>query len=117
MHDPTEGGIATGLYEIALAGNIALEIDLDTIPVPDVARRLCEKFYLHPLGVIASGALLATAAPQHVHTILARWQELGWPGAVIGRVIGSGCDVTALQNGQPCPFPTFTADEITKLWM
>jgi hydrogenase maturation factor len=116
MHDPTEGGVATGLLEMALAADAGLAIDLDAIPVPDLARRLCAAFDLDPLGVIASGALLATAAEPQVLALLHLWRRAGWQAAVIGRVTPRAAGLTARRAGQPGPFPQFAVDEITKLW-
>ncbi len=116
MHDPTEGGIATGLLELSLASGMGLEVDLDAIPVPELSRRLCAAFGLDPLGVIASGALLATAPPERVAPLLARWEEAGWPGAVIGRILPPGAGLHARRQGAPAPFPRFLVDEITRLW-
>ena len=116
MHDPTEGGVATGLLELALAAGAGIAIDLDAIPISPLSRELCAVFGLDPLGVIASGALLATAAPDNVDALLALWAEAGWPGAVIGRIGLDAGDYRATRRGQPVPFPTFAVDEITKLW-
>ena len=116
MHDPTEGGVATGLLEMAVAAGTGLEVDLDAIPVAAPGRELCAVYGLDPLGVIASGALLATCAPPHVEAVLAAWRDHGWTGAVIGRVTAYSAALVALQNGKIVPFPIFPADEITKLW-
>ena len=116
MHDPTEGGIATGLYELAVAAGVGLTVDLNAIPIPPLARELCAVYGLDPLGVIASGALLATCAPAHAGDVLAVWQARGWTGAVIGHAGAPGGELTALRNGHPVPFPLFPTDEITKLW-
>ncbi len=116
MHDLTEGGVVTGLRELAMAAAVGLEIDLDAIPVPDLARRLCAEFGLDPLGTIASGALLATAPPNQVEPLLAGWQAQGWPAAVIGRVTALEHGLMARQRGRPCPLPAFPVDEITRLW-
>ena len=56
MHDPTEGGVASGLVEMALAADAGLDVDLARCPSPISSRRLCAAFDLDPLGVIASGA-------------------------------------------------------------
>ena len=68
MHDPTEGGLAGALWELAEASGRSLIIDPATIPIPDLAARICAVFGLNPLATIASGALLLTAtavtAPQ-----------------------------------------------------
>lgn len=116
MHDPTEGGIITGLYELAHAAQVGLEIDLDQIPIAPLAARLCQAFDLDPLGTIASGALLATVPEDYVSTVLSVWEAHGWPAAVIGQIIPAEAGLTAKSQGKPCPFPTFEADELTKLW-
>jgi len=116
MHDPTEGGVVTGLREMALASGCGLEIDLDAIPVPFLARRLCAAFGIDPLGTIASGALLATARPENVARLLQRWQAAGWPGTVIGRVTPDEMGCVALRNGGSEPLPEFAVDEIARLW-
>ena len=116
MHDPTEGGVATGLLELAVAAGTGLDVDLDAIPISPPGRELCAVYGLDPLGVIASGALLATCAPSHVETVLAAWREHGWPGAVIGRITDYGAEPVARRNGEPVSFPIFSVDEITKLW-
>ncbi|MBK8046496.1 MAG: hypothetical protein IPK16_04785 [Anaerolineales bacterium] len=116
MHDPTEGGVATGLQEMATAGGVGLAIDLDAIAIPELALRLCNAFGLDPLGTIASGALLATAEPHHVDDLLALWQERGWQGRVIGAVLPKPAGVTATRGNVATGFPHFAVDEITRLW-
>lgn len=116
MHDPTEGGVATGLHELALASGVGLRIDLDAIPVADLTRRLCAEFGLDPLGVIASGALLATAGADQAQRLQQRWAEIGWPSAAVGRVVEAGEGVVAYRGQHPAIFPHFHVDEITKLW-
>jgi hydrogenase expression/formation protein HypE len=116
MHDPTEGGIATGLAELALAADLGLVVDLDTLLLSDLAVRLCRAFALDPLGVIASGALLATATADNVDTLLALWQEQGWPVARVGRMVAKEQGIVAYRQGKEAPFPRFDTDEITKLW-
>ena len=116
MHDPTEGGILTGLYELATAAQVGIEVDLEQIPIPPLATRLCQEFDLDPLGTIASGALLATVPPDYVNTILAVWTAHDWPATVIGRVTKWTTGIVGRTNGHTSPLPTFTADEITKLW-
>jgi hydrogenase expression/formation protein HypE len=116
MHDPTEGGVATGLLELALAGNVGIEIDLDAILVPTLARRLCAFFGLDPFGTIASGALLATAAPEDLPALQQVWAELGRPVSVIGRLMPAEAGLQAHAGGVSCPFPRFPVDEITKIF-
>lgn len=60
MHDPTEGGLAMGLHEIAHAAKVGLLIEAETLPVFPETKRFCDHYHLNPLGLIASGALLIT---------------------------------------------------------
>lgn len=135
MHDPTEGGVATGLYELAVAAGADLEINLDAIPILPLGARLCAAYGLDPLGTIASGALLATCAPENASTLMQLWAQAGWSSAIVGQLAnqpstshrphhtqmvnpttGHPQTFTALRAGENVPFPTFAADEITKLW-
>ncbi len=116
MHDPTEGGVATGLLELALASGNGLEVNLDAIPIPPIAGELCAVYGLDPLGTIASGALLATAAPANVAALQSVWGQLGVDSAVIGRILPADEGIYALRHGQRGELPRFDADEIVKLW-
>lgn len=116
MHDPTEGGVATGLLELAIASGNGLEVDLDAIPIPNIAAELCAVYNLDPLGTIASGALLATAPPDHVDSLQSIWHKIGVESAVIGRILPADEGIYALRNGQRVDLPRFEADEIVKLW-
>lgn len=86
MHDPTEGGLATALWELAEASSKTLSIDLERIPVPEISRRLCHHFRIDPMGAIASGALLLTAAVKDSRQICLSLQAAGIPAQVIGEV-------------------------------
>jgi len=116
MHDPTEGGVATGLWELADASGCGLEVELDEVPVAPVTAAACAAFGLDPLGTIASGGLLATAALEDVEPLLALWRTTGSEGRRIGRVLPADEGVYGLRAGKKVPLPRFDADEIVKLW-
>ena len=116
MHDPTEGGVATGLWELAEASGCGLEVELGSVPVTPLTAAACAAFGLDPLGTIASGGLLATAAPEDVDAVLALWRGMGREGRVIGRVLAAGEGVIGLRGGERVTLPRFDADEIVKLW-
>lgn len=117
MHDPTEGGVVTGLAEMAYASRLGMQIALDAIPIAEMGERLCAEFGLDPLGTIASGALLAACAPENVQALLDTWQNVGWRGTVIGVVQEAQYGLVATRNGAVVPFPSFATDEITRLWV
>ncbi|MCY4080383.1 MAG: AIR synthase-related protein [Caldilineaceae bacterium] len=116
MHDPTEGGVATGLWELADASSCGLEVELGTVPVTRLTAAACAVFGLDPLGTIASGGLLATAAADDVDAVLGLWRGMGREGRVIGRVLPAGAGVYGLREGRRVDLPRFSADEIVKLW-
>jgi hydrogenase expression/formation protein HypE len=116
MHDPTEGGVTSALAELATAAGVGMTIDLDAIPVPVLAERLCQAYGLNPLGTIASGALLATCKSTNVDTLLQLWRNLDWSGVVIGCITPASDGLVALRGGETVDFPSFSADEITKLF-
>jgi len=116
MHDPTEGGVATGLWELADASGCGLEVELSAVPVTALTAAACAAFGLDPLGTIASGGLLAAAAAEDVDAVLGLWREMGRSGRVIGRVLPAGEGVYGLREGRRVGLPRFDADEIVKLW-
>ena len=61
MHDPTEGGLAMGLHELAHAAQLGIKVFEHEIPVFPEAKLLCDQFEIEPMGAIASGALLIVA--------------------------------------------------------
>ena len=61
MHDPTEGGVAGGIHEIADASNVGVEVFEEAIPVQPETAQICSYFQIDPLQLISSGALLISA--------------------------------------------------------
>ena len=87
MHDPTEGGIAAALWELAEASGYALAVEPDAIPVPSLSARICAHFGLDPLATIASGALLLAVADKDVEAIGTALSEAGISWTAIGQVL------------------------------
>ncbi len=116
FHDPTEGGLATGLYEIAEAAGVGMEIRESAITVLPEARELMGRYRLDPLGSIASGSLVITAAPGDSEKILAALASEGIPASAIGTVKEKSYGVKLICAGQPVDMPKFERDEITKLF-
>lgn len=116
MHDPTEGGIATALHELAAAAGVGLRIDHDRIIVLPEGRALCEAFGLDPLGTIASGALLLTLPPTEAGLVLDALARASIDGRVIGEVVPAEQGVTLIEGTRQRPMPTFARDEIARLF-
>ncbi|MBN1309792.1 MAG: AIR synthase family protein [Anaerolineae bacterium] len=114
MHDPTEGGLATGLWELADASGHRLVVD-PSAAILDDGRKLCEAAGLDPLGAIASGALLIAAHPDDAKEIMAALQAKGISAYAIGHIeAGSSSVVNVREGNQLLPRPP--RDEIARLF-
>jgi hydrogenase expression/formation protein HypE len=116
MHDPTEGGVMTGLLEMGRGAGVGLEIDLDAIPIVTEGAALCREFGLDPLGTIASGAVLAAVAERDADRVVRRLSAEGYPTTRIGRVTELARGLVARRSGQRVEWPVFATDEITKIF-
>ena len=115
MHDVTEGGAVTAIEEFAAAAGRRFEVDLDAVPVSGTTAELCRAAGLDPLGLIGSGALLITANPDAPETLEKTLRDAGIPVSRIGRVLGPGRGIDAYRSGRPSAWPSFEADEITRV--
>ncbi len=115
MHDPTEGGLATGLLELAVAGGVGLEVDEEAIPVLPACAALCRALGLDPLGLIASGSLLLACEAERAEALLAAWGKAGIDGRVIGRVLPAGAGYWLVDRRARRPLPRFARDEVARL--
>jgi len=116
MHDPTEGGLATGLWELAQASGVGLRIDRAAIPILPETAALCTRYDLNPLGIIASGSLLLALAPEDAQPVIAALESEGIPAAAIGEVVAPEEGLTLITDGGAQELPRFEPDEIARLF-
>lgn len=86
MRDPTRGGVATTLNELALDSGLGLHLLEATIPVRDEVRGACELLGLDPLHIANEGQLLAVVAPEQAQAALAAIRAT--PGGEAAAIIG-----------------------------
>ncbi|ACD96656.1 hydrogenase expression/formation protein HypE [Trichlorobacter lovleyi] len=88
LRDPTRGGVATTLKEIAGQSGVTLQLEEDQLPVHPQVQGVCGILGLDPLYVANEGKLLAIVAPELAEALLARMQRhhLGHRAAIIGTV-------------------------------
>ena len=113
MHDPTEGGLAAALWELAEASGRALAVAPEEVPVPDLSARLCRALGLDPLATIASGALLLTCPAQAAEGVRRTLADAGIPCAEIGEVRAGPAGVHR-RDGSTLPRPE--RDEIARMY-
>lgn len=112
MHDPTEGGLATGLWELALASGHGMVVDLERIHLFPETAAICQALELDPLGLLASGALLAAVAPEDSEPMLAVLGAAGIKAEVIGQMVEGPPEVLARSATCLEPLRTFARDEL-----
>ncbi|MGD0546991.1 MAG: AIR synthase-related protein, partial [Terracidiphilus sp.] len=88
MRDPTRGGLASTLNEIALASGVGMEIDEPSLPVRPEVQSACELLGLDPVYVANEGKVVFFVVPEAADEILKilRSHPLGKDAACIGRV-------------------------------
>ncbi|MBS7610411.1 AIR synthase family protein [Candidatus Bathyarchaeota archaeon] len=87
MHDPTEGGLAGGLYEMAYASNLGVEAYESEIIVRPETRIICDALGADPLQTIGSGALLIAVEAERANMVLEGLRNAGIEASVIGRFL------------------------------
>lgn len=110
MHDPTEGGVATAIHEIAAASNLGAQIDGTSIPLQAATIALSTHFDLDPMGMLSSGALLIAAKPGAE----ALFRAAKVPITRIGVLTNRPGSVTIIRKRGEEPLLRFDSDEITR---
>lgn len=116
LHDPTEGGVATGVWELAEASGHGADVDLSALPMLPETRAICDHFGIDPLGLLSSGALLMAVAPEAVDAVTSRLHADRIVVSTIGRITGrgNGCRLVG-SDGRYTPMPRFVSDEVTRV--
>jgi hydrogenase expression/formation protein HypE len=114
LHDPTEGGLATGVRELALAAGCGATIDRDAVPIMPETAAIAETLGLDPLGMLASGSLLAAADPDAVDRLVSIGSTLGIRLTPIGEVTEGSRFVLRADELEE-ELPTFGSDETTRV--
>jgi len=114
MHDPTEGGLATALYELAEASRVGIVIDIDRVSVLPATKEICKAASLDPLGLLASGALLIAVAEDDLANAISALATVGVPATRIGSLAPSERGVIMMDKRGPAPIPRFSRDEVAR---
>ncbi len=116
MHDPTEGGAATALRELALASEVGLRVRQDTLFVLKETRAICECLKIDPFGLISSGALLITCLRKSAERILSALSQNRIKASVIGEILPRNKGLLMESEGKTLPLPSFERDELARFF-
>lgn len=105
MHDPTEGGVINGLWELAEAARVGIIVSEERIPISSVTKTICNILNIDPLKIMGSGALLIVTKSNKVNAVKSSLQKEGIMTSVIG-------EITSLEKGRKLIKPDGTPTEL-----
>ncbi|MBA7507269.1 Thiamine-monophosphate kinase [subsurface metagenome] len=115
MHDPTEGGLRTGLWELAYASGTGIRIEKERIPVLPETETICKFYGLDPLGLLASGALILTLSPSEGERLIEIYQRKGIKCSLIGKVVPRKLGLKILEKRKESDLGGVCRDEMNKV--
>jgi hydrogenase expression/formation protein HypE len=100
LRDPTRGGLATALNEIAQSSNVTIEIDEDKIPIDNNVQNTCEILGYDPLYLANEGKLIAFISPKDANKVLDKMKNCKYGGqsTIIGKVVSTGKGIVYLNT-------------------
>jgi hydrogenase maturation factor len=101
LHDPTEGGLAAGLHEMARAAHVGIRVDREAVQWFEPGLALCRSVGVDPWSTLASGSLLAAFHADSTAPALAAFAARGYAAAAIGTVVAA----SGVQGDDGCAIP------------
>jgi hydrogenase expression/formation protein HypE len=100
LRDPTRGGVATTLNEIALSSEVCLRIDEESLPVREEVKGACEILGLDPLYIGNEGKLVAIVDEAEAITLVSRMREhpQGRDACIIGEVLAAPPGIVVMKT-------------------
>ena len=115
MHDVTEGGVATALWELAQASDVGLVVQESEIPRFWESSQLAKTYDFDLLGAVGSGALLITVSEQGTQDVLDAMLEQDVPAHVIGRIVGKDRGLKLRRGNEDRDLPLYPQDELVRI--
>jgi hydrogenase maturation factor len=117
MHDPTEGGLLSGLYELARAGGVGLRVWKARVPVLPETRAFSRVLRFDPFALIASGTLLLVVSARTAGKVLHAFAHHSIAAAIVGEVRPEAEGIQLLEEGaaKTRPLRVPARDEMARL--
>ena len=117
LHDPTEGGLATALWELGAVTGCGIEADKNSVVIYPETETICEHFKIDPFGLLASGALLAVLPEGEAGRLGDKiTRDLELPTSIIGVLTKEPSCVWRGDSGTTTPIPEFARDELARFF-
>jgi hydrogenase maturation factor len=114
MHDPTEGGLATALHEVAAASSLVAEVQAQAVMVLPETVEVCRALELDPMGLLASGSLLIAVAEEDCERVRGALSGADIPASCLGRLVEGSRGVIIEERGERRDIPHFQRDELAR---
>jgi hydrogenase expression/formation protein HypE len=115
LHDPTEGGIAAAVRELALASGCGVMISRDAIPIAPETVAIAAALNIDPLGMLASGSLLAAVPRECMEAAEDALIAAGIPYAWIGKLTPPEAGMRVRTGMAESALPEFAVDEVARV--
>lgn len=115
MHDPTEGGLATGLVEMAQAAQVGIVLHSEYVPVLAETSSICSALGMDPMGTLASGALLLSVARSDSASVMLALGRNHISSSQIGTVVPRRQGLLLHTHDSIMPLPVFQRDEVARI--
>lgn len=115
LHDPTEGGLATGVRELVAAAGCGAFVNADVVPILPETDAIAAALGLDPFGILASGSLLAAVQADAVAGAIAAGEAAGLRVTCIGKVMPAEQGFTVISQRGSRELPVFASDEVTRV--
>lgn len=99
MHDATEGGVIAGMIELASASDLGMIVNLESIPVSEETRALCDHFRIDPMVSLSEGSLIIASRPAKTDKILSKLTSAGISSSVVGKLTSKFRSCKAASGG------------------
>ncbi len=114
LHDPTEGGLSTGVRELAMASGCGAVIARANVPLMAETKLFAESLGLDPLGMLASGSLLACVPAVEMAVVEQVCSRNGIPYSWIGKITPLERGYILREGTAEIEMPAFDTDEVSR---
>jgi hydrogenase maturation factor len=116
LHDPTEGGVATALHEMAAAASATLRVREGALAAPSITQEICDALGIDPLGLLSSGALLGIVAAEDADAVVASCHQHAIECVIAGTVEPGEPGVIMDSASRSAPLRAFDRDELARFY-
>ena len=114
MHDVTEGGVITALREVAIGSDVGLVVEAESMPILPESVTICQVLGIDPLGLLGSGALVATLSSSDVPRALRALDATGVSGWEVGQIMEADEGLWMVGRTGDNALPEFRRDELAR---